>query len=61
MQKNEKPTNGSLVKFIRTDENEWKEGEYDEQNQMFIEIYSSELVTHNFPDILKWEYLEKVE
>ncbi|TDE11298.1 hypothetical protein [Dyadobacter psychrotolerans] len=61
MEKNRLPANGSVIRFMRTDENEWKEGEFDEQNQMFIEIYSTELVTHNSSDILKWEYLEDRE
>lgn len=50
------PANGAEVKFMRKDENEWKQGEFDEENKMFIEIYSAELVTHNFVDILEWKY-----
>ena len=31
------PENGAPVRFRRNDDgNEWKDGEYDEQNQMFI-------------------------
>lgn len=53
------PENGALVRFRRQDEdNEWKQGEFDEQNQMFIEIYSTELVTHNSNDVVQWEELE---
>lgn len=60
MENNLMPENGALVRFRRNDDdNEWKQGEYDEQNRMFIEIYSSELVTHNSGDILEWEALEE--
>ena len=52
------PSNGAEVKFMRKDEDEWKLGEFDEQNQMFIEIYSAELITHNLDDILKWKYTD---
>jgi len=61
MEKNRLPANGSVIRFMRNDENEWKEGEFDEQNLMFIEIYSTELITHNSSDIRKWEYLEDRE
>ena len=54
------PENGSLIRFKRFDEDEWKEGEYDEQNKMFIEIYSAETVTHNSTDITEWNYMEEV-
>lgn len=53
------PENGAVVRFMRKDDPEWIQGEYDEQNQMFIEIYSAELVTHNCTDILKWELWEE--
>ncbi|WP_149240361.1 hypothetical protein [Dyadobacter sp. 32] len=53
------PENGDLVRFRRNDEDDdWKQGEYDEQNGMFIEVYSSELVTHNAADIKEWALLE---
>jgi hypothetical protein len=61
MDKHKLPANGSVIRFKRKDEDEWREGEFDEQNAMFIEIYSSELVTHNSTDIEKWEYLEDRE
>ena len=54
------PTNGAFVQFKRKDEDEWKQAEYDEENRLFIEIYSAEIVTHNLDDIEKWEYLEDV-
>ena len=53
------PENGAVVRFMRKDDPEWIQGEYDEQNHMFIEIYSAELVTHNSADILKWEAWEE--
>ena len=53
------PENGALVRFMRKDDHEWVQGEYDEQNNMFIEIYSADLVTHNSTDILKWENWEE--
>lgn len=52
------PENGSLVRFMRKDENEWRDGEYDAENKMFIEIYSTELTTHNWTDIGVWEFLD---
>ncbi len=59
MKKDQTPENGALVRFRRNDDdNEWKDGEYDEQNQMFIEIYSAEPVTHNRADILEWKYTD---
>ncbi|KQS27680.1 hypothetical protein [Dyadobacter sp. Leaf189] len=48
------PENGTLVRFRRHDEEEWREGEFDEQNQMFVEIYAPELITHNTNDIAEW-------
>jgi hypothetical protein len=51
---NKLPENGDLIRFRRHDEEEWREGEFDEQNQMFIEIYAPELVTHNLEDIAEW-------
>ena len=56
---NQFPMNGSIVRFKREDDEEWREGEFDEQNQMFIEIYSSEMITHNFSDIVSWKYTEE--
>ena len=56
MEKGTLPENGAVVRFMREDDPEWKQGEYDEENKLFIEIYSTELVTHNSTDILKWEY-----
>ena len=53
------PENGAVVRFMRKDDPEWIQGEYDEQNQMFIEIYSAELVTHSSADILKWQPWEE--
>lgn len=53
------PENGAVVRFRRNDDdNDWKEGEYDEQNRLFIEIYAAEPVTHNSTDILEWENME---
>lgn len=52
------PENGSQVRFMRYDEEEWRDGEYDAENKMFIEIYSTELTTHNWTDVRKWELLE---
>jgi len=53
------PENGTIVRFkCNDDDSEWKQGEYDEQNRMFIEIYSPEIVTHSSSDILQWEALE---
>lgn len=52
------PTNGSLVRFKREDDDEWRDGEYDAENKMFIEIYSTELTTHNWTDIVRWELLD---
>jgi hypothetical protein len=54
------PENGSLVRFIRTDEEEWREGEFDGENKLYIEIYALELRTHNIEDIREWEYLPEV-
>ena len=54
------PTNGALVQFKRFDEDEWKQGEYDEENRLFIEIYAAETITHNINDIEKWENLEDI-
>ncbi|WP_221392421.1 hypothetical protein [Dyadobacter sp. NIV53] len=59
MENNSMPENGAVVRFMRKDDQEWIQGEYDEQNGMFIEIYSSELVMHNSSDILKWENWEE--
>ena len=61
MDKHKLPANGSVIRFKRKDDDEWREGEFDEQNAVFIEIYSTELVTHNHTDIEKWEYLEDRE
>lgn len=52
------PENGSLVRFMRHDDDEWRDGEYDAENKMFIEIYSAELTTHHWTDVQKWELLE---
>lgn len=52
------PDNGSQVRFMRKDDDEWRDGEYDAENKMFIEIYSTELTTHNWTDISQWELLE---
>ncbi|ACT93307.1 hypothetical protein [Dyadobacter fermentans] len=52
------PENGSQVRFMRIDDEEWRDGEYDAENKMFIEIYSAELTTHNWNDISKWAYSE---
>lgn len=58
MDQNTLPENGTLVRFLRIDEEEWKDGEYDAENKLFIEIYSTELITHNWTDIRTWELLE---
>jgi hypothetical protein len=58
MEKNTLPEHGSLVRFMRIDDEDWRDGEYDAENKMFIEIYSTELTTHNWTDIRKWELLE---
>lgn len=52
------PENGAAVRFIRTDDDEWRDGEYDAENKMFIEIYSTELTTHSWTDIRIWELLD---
>ncbi len=53
------PENGALVRFRRNDEDDdWKQGEYDEQNGIFIEVYSADLVTHNAADIQEWVLME---
>jgi hypothetical protein len=54
------PENGALVRFLRTDEEEWREGEYDGENKLFIEIYALEPSTHNTEDIREWEYLPQI-
>ncbi|CAG5067733.1 hypothetical protein DYBT9623_00455 [Dyadobacter sp. CECT 9623] len=54
----ELPENGAQVKFRRGDEEEWREGEFDQENQLFIEIYSPEIVTHNSADIAEWVHLD---
>jgi len=51
------PENGAVVKFKRIDEDQWRDGEFDLENKMFIEIYSAELTTHNLNDISAWEPL----
>jgi len=58
MEKETLPENGMLVRFMRKDEEGWRDGEYDAENKMFIEIYSAELTTHSWTDIAKWEPLE---
>jgi hypothetical protein len=58
MDKETLPENGALVRFMRIDDDEWKDGEYDAENKMFIEIYSTDLITHNWTDIRKWERLD---
>lgn len=58
MDQNTLPENGTLVCFLRIDEEEWRDGEYDAENKLFIEIYSTELTTHNLTDIRTWELLE---
>jgi len=58
MQKTEIPENGASVKFIRHDDDQWRDGEFDRENQLFIEIYSTELTTHNITDVEKWEYID---
>lgn len=56
MKINSMPENGAAVRFRRIDEDEWKDGEYDAENHLFIETYATELVTHNSTDILDWQY-----
>ena len=51
------PENGSPVRFKRFDDNSWRDGEYDAENKMFIEIYSTELTTHSWTDVRVWEVL----
>ncbi|MHA4739255.1 hypothetical protein [Dyadobacter sp. MSC1_007] len=58
MDKETLPENGALVRFMRIDDDEWKDGEYDAENKMFIEIYSTDLTTHNWTDIRKWARLD---
>lgn len=58
MDQNTLPENGLLVRFKRVDEDEWRDGEYDAENKMFVEIYSTDLTTHNWIDIRIWEPLE---
>ncbi len=58
MDQNTLPGNGTLVRFRRIDDEEWRDGEYDAENKLFIEIYSTELITHNWTDIRFWEPLE---
>ena len=54
------PENGASVRFLRIDEDEWKEGEYDGENHLFIETYALEPVTHNREDIRSWEYFPEI-
>ncbi|MCE7043235.1 hypothetical protein [Dyadobacter sp. CY312] len=58
MEKHEMPENGAVVRFRRSDGAEWVDGEFDEENQLFIEIYSAEPITHHRQDIVEWEYLD---
>ncbi|WP_159473800.1 hypothetical protein [Dyadobacter sp. 3J3] len=60
MTQSEIPENGALVRFLRTDEEDWRDGEFDAENHLFIEIYALELSTHAMEDIQEWEYLPKV-
>jgi hypothetical protein len=53
------PENGALVRFRRIGEEEWIEGEFDQENRLFIEIYAPETVTHNSTDISDWQYMEE--
>jgi len=59
MQATDTPDNGALVRFVRTDDDQWRDGEFDLENKMFIEIYSAELTTHNRNDIKEWEYIKE--
>lgn len=52
------PEDGSQIRFMRYDDEEWRDGEYDAENKMFIEIYSTELTTHNWTDVQEWELLD---
>jgi len=52
------PENGASVRFRRADESTWRQGEYDSQNQLFIEIYAPETITHNHTDIAEWEHMD---
>ncbi|KAA0992504.1 hypothetical protein [Dyadobacter aurulentus] len=54
MEEKKLPEDGAQIRFRRVDEEEWREGEFDQQNRLFIEIYSPELVTHNSSDIEEW-------
>ncbi len=54
------PENGALVRFVRIDEEEWREGEFDAENKLYIEIYALELTTHQVEDIREWAYLHEV-
>lgn len=58
MDQNALPENGSAVRFMRLDDDVWRDGEYDGENKMFIEIYSTELTTHSWTDIKDWELLD---
>ena len=58
MKPTDTPDNGALVKFNRIDDDQWRDGEFDLENQMFIEIYSAELTTHNRNDIKEWKYVK---
>jgi hypothetical protein len=60
MKQTDIPENGALVRFVRIDEEEWREGEFDAENKLYIEIYSLEPTTHNIEDIREWEYIEEV-
>lgn len=51
--------NGALVRFVRVDDDQWRDGEFDLENKLFIEIYAAELTTHNIGDINKWEYIKE--
>ncbi len=58
MTKSDIPENGASVRFLRTDEEEWRDGEFDGENHLFIEVYALEPSTHNMEDIREWEYLQ---
>ncbi len=54
------PENGALVKFLRIDEDVWREGEYDGENHLFIELYALEPSTHNLEDIQVWKSIPEI-
>lgn len=60
MKQTDIPENGALVRFVRIDDEEWREGEFDAENKLYIEIYALELTTHQVEDIREWAYLREV-